>query len=106
MKKWFILCVLLVLSSIILWKVEAKSRNSTSIAFTDVTSLNFKEKTAQYNIENILKICTYDFCDYVRGESKIESMEIFMRNYLKNIDREIAATLRVKGIRITNIILK
>lgn len=75
------------------------------VSFEDVTSLNFVERTQNYNIERIKKICTYDYCDYIKGSDKLSSIEIFTKNYLKSFDKETAAILKVKGIRITNIVL-
>lgn len=86
-------------------KVSAQ-KDENVVEFKDVSTLNFLDKTTNYGIEDIKKICTYDFCDFVRGETKQESLEIFVNNYLKKVDREVASSLKVKGIRITKIILK
>lgn len=106
MKKFILINSIFMLTILSMLGVSASKRDSLVIAFDDVTTLNFNEKTAKYNIESIKKICTYDFCDYVRGQSKMESILIFTENYLKNVDREVAASLRVKGIKITSLELK
>lgn len=59
------------------------------------------------NYKNKIKIiCVKDYCDYLKGENIRESIDIFMKNYLKTInDEELKNTLKVKGIEVSKIIL-
>lgn len=73
----------------------------------NISTLNFKAKMGYLRLFSIKKICSYDYCDYNRGNSFDETIEIFTRNYLKTIeDEELKATLRIKGIKITKLIFE
>lgn len=73
----------------------------------NINTRNFKAKMGYLKLTSIKKICSYEYCDYVRGDSFDETIEIFTKNYLKTIeDNEVKASLRIKGIRITKLIFE
>lgn len=75
------------------------------IDLDNVTTNNFFEKV-NYSVNDIKELCTYDFCDYIKSQNKYEMIEIFQKNYLNTIkDDEIKSSLKIKGIKITKIIL-
>lgn len=78
---------------------------SDELYYEDLTTLNFSNHD-ELDFHTIKKLCTYDYCNYIKGESLREALEIFTREYLKTIpDEEVKSILNVKGIRITKIIL-
>lgn len=78
-----------------------------SILLDDVNTLNIKDKVKNIDFSEIKKICSYDFCDYIDGSFFKSSINTFTNKYLNTInDEEIKKELRVKGIKITKIILK
>lgn len=100
-----ILIISLILALIIGIDTNAKGR-AKKIYFNDVTTLNFVDKTSHIKSNEIKTICTYDYCDYARASTKEESIEIFTNNYLNTIsDSEVKASLKIKGIKITEITL-
>lgn len=105
MKKMIFTTFLILLILFINFNTTAKS--SKEILFDDMTTENFIAKSGYLPFNSIKKICSFDFCDYSRGENAFETLEIFTRNYLKTInDEEVKSALKVKGIKITKIILK
>lgn len=73
----------------------------------DISTANFKAKMGYLKLTSIKKMCSYDYCDYVRGDTFDETVEIFTRNYLRTIqDDEVRAGLRIKGIKITKLIFE
>ncbi len=82
------------------------ANNENSISFEDVNTLNFIKKTEHINAQSIKKICSYDYCDYLIQPLTPKSLEKFTENYLKTInDEEARSILKIKGIKITKIIL-
>lgn len=77
-----------------------------AVLLRDVNTKNISERLSDSDLANIKKICSYDFCDYIRGKTVKSSMDIFIKKYLKNqtIDDEIKKTIYVKGLKITKII--
>jgi len=106
MKKLFLL--LMFLSFCFLIKVNAKTFLSDNILEPkDVTTKNFNSKLGQLKPESIYKLCTFDYCDYMRSVDIKECLEIFTINYLNTIDNEeLRASLAVKGVKITKVILE
>lgn len=103
MKKLFL--ILLLVMSLLSFSRPARAK-SQELYFDDLTTLNFYKLSNELDIYSIKKLCTYDYCDYIRGRSMPEALEIFTKNYLKTIpDEETRSILNVKGIRITKIIL-
>lgn len=79
---------------------------STDLAFDDLTTLNFYKRSNELDFQAIKKICSYDYCSYREGESMKEALEIFTKKYLTTIkDEETRSMLKIKGIRITKIVL-
>ena len=103
MKKYFIfICIF---ASLFLISAKALNRDRAMI-LEDINTLNFSNKSG-VDIHSVQKICSYDFCDYIRSDNVKRAMEIFTDNYLKTIeDEEIKNTLKVKGIKITKIIVQ
>lgn len=87
--------------------IDAKARGfEHSLIFDDLTTVNFKEKLENIDIDKITKMCSYEFCDYLRGVNIEESLEMFTKKYIDRInDEEIKNTLKVKGVKITKIIV-
>lgn len=104
MKK--ILLYLFIFMSIL--KIDAMARGfDHNLIFDDLNTINFQEKLKDIDLNRISKICSYDFCDYLKGNNIEDSLEIFTKKYIKNIqDEEIKNTLNVKGVKITKITLK
>ncbi len=101
MKKYCLTLILLIIIFSFVYSVDALSNKKNNI-----NTLNFIEKTSHIPFESIKKICTYDYCDYLRGVDKTSSIELFVNNYIKQKDAETASYLKIKGIQITGIILK
>ena len=99
--------LLILISVFILIQVEnTNGLEKNRITFQNLSSLNFLEFVKEKQISNrISKICTTDFCDYVRGANIDESFQIFTQKYeqfiTKNADSDIARTTILKGFPIT-----
>jgi len=77
------------------------------LIFNDLSTTNFEEKLSEINLSDIKKICSYDFCDYFSGENIKTSIQKFLKNYLDTInDEEVKNTIKVKGLKITKVILE
>lgn len=76
------------------------------VLLKDVNTNNISEIIKEEDLPNVKKICSYNFCDYIRGKNLKSSMEIFIKKYLKKQpqDDEIKKTIYVKGLKITKII--
>lgn len=71
----------------------------------DLTTLTFPDRADEFDFHSIKKLCSYDYCDYMYGDTLNEGLENFTKNYLRTIkDEETRSILQVKGIRITKII--
>lgn len=101
------LIALMVIASIIgvlvlnVWALNGKGE----VKLEDVNTLNFISKIGKEKSKEITRICSYDFCDYMRGSTVEESLEIFTRKYLETIeDADTQAYLNVMGIKITDVV--
>ncbi len=104
MKK--VLLTLALLISILGIITNIFANNENSISFDDVNTINFIKKTEHINVQSIKKICSYDYCDYLMQPLTSKSIEHFTENYLHTIkDEEEKSILKIKGIKITKIIL-
>lgn len=58
-------------------------------------------------IKNITKICTIDFCDYIRSANTEKAIEIFKKKYQNFIEEktneEVALSTILKGFTITTL---
>lgn len=101
MKKLFIFLIIL----IVFLSIEVKSKSQTS--FSDVNTLNFEQKMIDKKLEHKIKIiCSYDFCEFIKGNSLKDIIYNFETNYLNTIDNiDLKNELKVKGIRITKVYL-
>jgi len=102
MKKLFILFIILTI--LFCNNVNSKSK---IIYFNDVNTLNFTQKIVDKKLEHKIKIiCSYDFCNFIKGESLTDIIFDFETNYLKTInDIDLKNEVKVKGIRITHVYL-
>ena len=77
-----------------------------TVLLKDINTNNIGEALKDEDLPKIKKICSYDFCDYIRGKTVNGSMEIFIKKYLQKYDEddEIKKTIYVKGLKITKII--
>lgn len=77
-----------------------------AVLFKDVNSINIIEKIKDDDLPKIKKICSYDYCDFIRGKDIRSSMDLFVKKYLKKkqCDEETKKTIYVKGLKITKII--
>jgi len=107
MKKKILLICLIILS-VLLSNITINAKENAYVKkYQDMNTLNFIEKTKNIDISQIKTICTYDYCEDIDGSTKEKSLEFFIQNYLKRIqDSDTRASLKIKGIRITKIILK
>lgn len=97
--KFMTLLILLLITLINVFATE-----KTEIEYDDLTTKNFVEKIKDIPYIESSKICSYDYCDYLRGDTLTSSIEIFTKKYLNTIkDEEIKLSLKVKGIKITKI---
>lgn len=99
------LMILTILVCFISFELAPLAESDEDLYFDNLTTLNFKEnKDLDYN--SIKQLCSYDFCDYISGDNLQEALEHFTLNYLKTIgDEETRSILKIKGIRITKIVL-
>lgn len=88
--------------------VNAKIINSEhQLIFDDLNTINFSEKIDNINLKNIKKICSYDYCDYLKKDNIKHGIDEFTNKYIRTLnDSEIINTIKVKGIKITKIILE
>lgn len=86
--------------------VSAKP-DGKSFLTDNLTTKNFIEEMKYVNHKEIKGLCTYDFCDYLFGESLEEGLENYTKSYLRTIkDDEVRFSLLVKGFRITEVIMQ
>ena len=82
------------------------AKNSYSTV-DNLTTLNFYEREDEFDFHNIKKLCSYEFCEYMMGETLEEGLDNFTKSYLKTIsDEEVRSIIKVKGVKITKIIYK
>ena len=77
-----------------------------TVILKDVNTINIKNIIKEEDLPNIKKICSYDFCDSIRGKNIKSTIDIFTKRYLKKhlSDDEIKKTIYVKGLKITKIV--
>ncbi len=106
MKKVVASFIIFVFLGFVILNVNVKAQEN-EMNLENINTRNFRAKMGYLKLTSIKKICSYDYCDYVRGETFSETVEIFTRNYLSSIqDEELKANLRIKGIRITKLIFE
>ncbi len=106
MKRIVTVLVILTILGTLFINVGVHAQDSEMI-LENINTRNFKAKMGYLKLTSIKKMCSYEYCDYVRGDAFDETIEIFTRNYLKTIeDEEAKASLRIKGIRITKLIFE
>ena len=100
-KRFYILVIALLLFSI---NVSSKTKK---IKFNNVNTLNFKEIVNDENIfRQIKKFCTYEFCDYAKGDNIENKLYNFEESYFSTLNNmDIINELKVKGVKITEIYL-
>lgn len=105
-KKVLFICLIII--SLLIGNITINAKENAYVKkYQDVNTLNFIKKTKNIDISQIKTICTYDYCEDIEGSTKEKSLEFFTQNYLKRIpDSDTRASLKIKGIRITKIILK
>ena len=104
MKKFFVVTILIGL--IFTSSVLALSPRS-EVEFDDMSTKNFEEKMKGINYAEIKSLCSYDFCEYVRGTSYKNILENFINSYLKTLSNDDdRAGVRVKGLKITKVIFQ
>lgn len=100
MKKIFYLLTILLLFTSISVKSQEKK-----IKFSDLNTLNFVEKINNEEFyTQIKKICTYNFCDYAKGDTINDKLYYFEESYFNFLNNDdLVSELKVKGVKITKI---
>lgn len=107
MKKFLFLAFALLLLMPIFIKASPLSSKEKVIIYKDMTTKNFVKNTKNLDLTTVKKICTYEFCDFVVDTTKESMINTFTNNYIKSLNNdELRAELKIKGIRITKVILK
>ncbi len=108
MKKFLgVLSIIMIGLLFVFTSVYAKDDGNKKIYFENINTLNFLTYSGYENFNEISKICSYDYCDYIASSNPEEALDIFTKKYLKNItSEEEKASIRIKGLRITEVILK
>ena len=106
MKK-YLLClgfIMLALLIVSIPKTYGLKYQEENIITTSNELLNYIN---DHNLVNIKKICTYDYCDYLRSTNTTRAIAIFKEKALayiaKEKNEESAIEARVKGFPITKI---
>jgi hypothetical protein len=95
----FLIVVLSLVSNIC-----AKSRETT-IEYDNLSTLNISNVLNEEDIRGIKYICSYDYCEFVKGLDLKKIIRVFTYKYISSIENEdIKNSLNVKGIKITKII--
>jgi len=106
MKKYIFLMGIILLSLIIV-SIEPTYGLDEMNYKTYVNSNEIMNYIKENHLENIKKICTNDFCDYLRSTNLEESISIFKKKYQEfletKIDKETALSIILKGFPITDI---
>ena len=96
--------ILTIFLGIFIVNVRALENKKTE-SYDDLNTLNFIAKLGYMELAKIDKICSYDYCEYRTGSSFKSMINNFTKNYLKTIqDDEVRASLRIKGIKITEVV--
>lgn len=87
---------------------ETNGMEKNQITFSNLNSNHFVSFVKEKQIDSkISKICTNEFCDFVRGKSIEESFEIFKTKYESFLrqekDEEIVRSTILKGFPITSV---
>lgn len=86
--------------------VYAAGSPKREMSLNDVTTKNFISKLGFLPTSLIETVCSYDYCSYFDGENVNRGLALFTEEYLSRIDsEEIRAELRIKGIKITKIVI-
>lgn len=102
-KRLSIIIILLIFTAVF---VYAEALPKKEIYIDDVTTKNFLSKMGYLQTSSIETVCSYDFCSYFDGENVEHGLELFTREYLTQIDdEEVKAELRIKGIKITKVVM-
>ena len=98
-KLFYLLTILLFFTSISVKSQEKK------IKFNDLNTLNFEEKINNEEFfSQIKKICTYNFCDYAKGDTINDKLYNFEESYFNTLDNDdLISELKVKGVKITKV---
>ena len=100
------ICILTIMMCLLGFSTPTYAESDV-LYFEDLTTQNFIKRSDELDFHAIKKICSYDYCEFITGDNMKEALEHFTIGYLKTIpDEEIRATLKVKGIRITKIVLR
>ena len=103
MKKYLFLMGIVMLS-LILISIEPTYGIETNGLTNSNDLLNYIEEN---KIQNIKKICTIDFCDYIRSTNMQKAITIFIQKYQdylsENTDSQNARATIIKGFPITKI---
>lgn len=107
-KKHGILLLIYIIVFVCLQIKETNGLSKNQINFRNLNSTEFinfvKEKEISYQIS---KICTTDYCDYLRGRTIEESFKIFCQKYetylTNKYDEQMARQTILKGFPIISI---
>lgn len=77
-----------------------------SVLLKNISTKNIDTVLKDEDLFKVKKICSYEYCDYLRGTNIKNSMDIYIKKYLKRtpLDEEIKKTIYVKGLKITKVI--
>lgn len=81
-------------------------KNDHPVLLDNINTFNIVGTIKDEDLPKVKKICSYDFCDYIRSKDVKSSMELFIKKYLNQnrVDDETKKTIYVKGLKITKII--
>ncbi len=106
MKKYIFLMGIILLALIIV-SIEPTYGLVKSSKNLLVNSNDLLDYIEDNHIQNIQKVCSYDFCDYLRSVNVKEAIEIFKEKYHEYLkmqtDEETAFSTIIKGFPITEI---
>ncbi len=110
MKKYLILFLTIIICYGIINIKETNGQEKNQINLVNLNSNKFVSFAKEQKIANkISKICSYDFCDYLRGNNITNSFEIYKKKYQDYIasqsSEELSYTTILKGFPITSIYL-
>lgn len=104
MKKYFFIVILF---CVVVVTVSAKSN---SINIDSLNNLNSKDLLT-YLKENggkaPVKICTYDYCEYLKYDNLEKAVKVYINNYINYVkektDEDTSVRVSLKGFKITEI---
>ena len=71
---------------------------------TKLTTINLASYLEENNITNVKKICSNEFCDYLRSVNLTKSISIY-EYWQEKIGSQKAYEMKIKGFPITDIVL-